>query len=272
VDFSGDSARANRVLLDGFRNETRLATFTLDRQTSQGTVVGRSVAQGRLITIRGKVFGTDEERQDGMDLVNSAVVPDDLISGTPLLEMYWQDLAGRTFKTNVQVYAMPTWEHDTASPVASFEFTLISPDATFKGDTDNIRQVQVSTVGGFILPAVVPVVLGGDPGAFTATNSGNYPAPVRVEILGEITDPKITNRNNGRFYGLDGVTTTSLVIDGTVKPLSVKDGTSDVSGYRLTGSLTPMLMPGDNLISITGTTDPLAPPTVRILWNDTYIA
>lgn len=272
ISFSGELARANRVVLDSFKNDARLATFTLERQTSPGTVVGRSVAQGRLYSIKGNVFGTDAERQAGIDLVNAAVRPDDLISGTALLELAWEDLAGRLLKADVQVYSLPEWEHDVASPVASFSFELLSPDATFKGFSNQSRNVAISTVGGFVMPAVVPVILGGDPGAFTATNSGNYPAPVRVEIIGSIQDPKITNRNNGRFYGLTGITTTQFVLDGTIRPLSVTDEGSDVSGYRTAGSVTPMLVPGDNLISITGTFSPSAPPLVRFTWNDTYIA
>jgi hypothetical protein len=272
VGFSDADARANRVVLDSFKNDVQLATFTLGRQTSPGTVVGRSVAQGRLFTVKGRVFGTEAERQAGVDLVNSAVRPDDLISGTSLLELVWEDFAGRMFKTAVQVYAMPEWEHEKADSVASFSFDLISPDATFDGFEDKSRNVTISNVNGAVMPFVVPLVLGADPGAFSANNAGNYPAPIRLEIIGEIENPKVTNRNNGRFYGLSGVTTTQFVLDATVRPLSVTDDGDDVSGFREAGSVTPMLMPGDNLISITGIYSPSAPPLVRMYWNDTYIA
>jgi phage-related protein len=120
------------------------------------------------------------------------------------------------------------------------------------------------------LPALYPAILGGETGAFTVTNAGDYPAPVKITIVGTVEDPNVRNVLNGRYYRLTGVTTTNLVIDGTAAPFTVEDGGLDVSGYRAAGSVTPMLSPGANTLAVTGTFT--GTPVVTVQWNDTFIS
>jgi hypothetical protein len=271
--FSGATARTNRVSLERFTQDVTLATFQLQKQTAAGTILGRAVPAGRLFTLSGKVFGTDAERQAGIDWVNAACAPDDLISASPLFDLTWYDLDGTQFKTRAQVYEMPTWEHNVSSPVASWTFRLLSPDATFKGYVDESSAGSGSMFGGMTLSTVLPATMGGDTYLFTLTNAGNYPAPLKVTVTGAITDPQIRNLTNGRRYGLTGRATSSLVMDATVAPFSVLDAGSDVSGFRSAGSVSPMLSPGVNTLAVSGAlVDPLTPPSVTFEWNDTYIS
>lgn len=272
IKLGSAESSENNIALTGFKRDVQLATFVLDRQTSPGSIVGRTLAKGRLYTITGFAFGTPEQKAAAMDVLAQAVRPDDLISGQPLIELLWQDFSGRNFRAEVQVYSMPEWTHENGDALAEFTFNLLSPSASYFGENPKARSVSLSTLGGMVFPTLLPKTLGGDPGAFVATNDGDYPAAVKIEVNGSIQDFKIRNIRNGRFYALSGVTTSALVIDGTKSPFTAKDGTVDVSGYRVAGSVTPMLLPGDNQISITGVFNPLLPPTVTFSWSDTYIS
>lgn len=271
--FSGATARTNRVSLEKFDQDCQLATFQLAKQTAPGTILGRSVAAGRLFTLSGKVFGTDAERQAGIAWVNAACAPDDLISASPLLDLSWYDLIGTQFKTRAQVYEMPTWQHEVGSPVASWTVRLLSPDATFKGATDLTSSGPASFSGGMVLSTVLPAAMGGDTFVFSLVNAGNYPAPLKVTVTGAITDPQIRNLTNGRRYGLTGRATSLLVVDGTSAPFLVTDAGADVSGFRSAGSVSVMLSPGANSVAVSGAlVDPLTPPSVTFEWNDTFIS
>ena len=100
---------------------------------------------------------------------------------------------------------------------------------------------------------------------FTITNAGNYPAGCKVTISGYALNPKITIGE--RWFKLN-TTTTTLVIDSTESQLTATNEGVNVLPYRVSGSKTPLVMPGANVVVFEcENLDPLA--TVLVEWNNT---
>ena len=272
--FADDVARTTGIVVEEVSKAANLATYTFQRQTGPGAIVGRSIAEARLFIVKGKVFGgTKALLQAAINRLDAAVRPDDLLN-SPLLPMQWEDRAGNGFKASVQVTKMPEYSGEVGDLFLDFEFQVLSPSATYSGSVDHSSAGAVGEFGGNTLPNLLPNVLADvTTGALTITNAGNYPAPFKVTVSGAILEPKVFNATNGRFYGLTGRATSSLVLDGTASPFTAKDGDTDVSGWREPGSTTPLLSVGANTLIVLGkswTFGP-TPPTVTIQWNDAYI-
>ncbi len=81
----------------------------------------------------------------------------------------------------------------------------------------------------------------------TATNTGNFPALLRIEIVGTLVNPKIIIGD--RWYELN-TTTTNLVFTNENGKLSVTDNGVDVSAYRVTGSKNLFVQAGSNTVQV----------------------
>jgi len=106
-------------------------------------------------------------------------------------------------------------------------------------------------------------------------NKGDWIAPLKIQIAGQCTNPKIINTANGNKYRITG-TTTNLVLDNrnlNNNPLEifiVTDNGVNIKEKRHSGA-DIFLNAGMNHIAVL-TDDPTENPTITITYRDTFIS
>lgn len=276
VSLAESAAVTNRVLITGMDKGIKLRTEVFNRQNYHGSYTSGTLAEGRLFSVSGVIFGTARsERGTGQALINSIIVPESIPSAANrgFYELSYTDDLGVVHVTQAKVYSAPRYEPgEPGSPDINFTFELYAETATTTASTEDTETGGLGAYSGFTLPVTLPAALDGLIGEITVVNDGNFAAGITVTVTGSVDDPKIHNVTSGQMYGLTGVTTTDLVFDSTGASLTVEDAGVDVTGYRLAGSASVFLDPGTNTLVITGANFPDATITVEIAWRDTFMA
>lgn len=97
-------------------------------------------------------------------------------------------------------------------------------------------------------------------GAGTAVNNGNEKTPIRVEIVGPVTNPSVTVSGVEMKYTGEVTASDKLIID-TDKMTATFNGANALANYN---NKFPWLAVGDNTVTVSG-------GTVQIIWLDRFI-
>lgn len=138
---------------------------------------------------------------------------------------------------------------------------FVAPDPCWYSDTE-ITNVLRGFVGGFTLPFVLPLTLGGVGTTLEFVNPGDTPSPCQIELRGMLQNPVITNLITGEVITVrktiqDGEI---LTIDTTFGSRSVKltdtDGNeTDALHYCTIGSTFFQIPSGEVSVNYTATSE-----------------
>lgn len=106
------------------------------------------------------------------------------------------------------LYAVPeppeiTWPSQTGYFTALLQFFCYDP-VIYEATSNTTSGVTVPTGGGFEFPVVFPIDFGESTGTglFSLINAGNLTTYPVFTLEGPLTNPVITNRTTGEFFGL----------------------------------------------------------------------
>lgn len=265
------------IVLQSEVHTTDLSTDIFENANYHWWYTSATLAWPRLWTFSWKIMWTNKSNRDKArsDLV-AVIQPD----ANPWSLNRWfytlnfQDWQWNDRRVNAKVYKAPEpsfWNPCDTSFDFTFELITESEKIYWEYKTSTW---WIATVWGMTLPTTLPTTLTWYAGTISCTNSWNRSAPVRISVVGSITNPKIINTTNSQKYRIDK-TTTNLVFDNTNqtndprKRLVVTDSGTGITGYRNSGS-SVYLDPGENKIAVIGDSYD-ASTTVTINFYDTYL-
>lgn len=167
-------------------------------------------------------------------------------------------------------YAAPiSHEHFAHAATVAVEFQASDP-RIYSQDEVTAYVVRIPVSGGLLVPVEVPAVVedGGSSQSTTITNLGSRGAPFRVQLVGPMVNPTLTQMSTGRSIGIAGT-----IEDGDVVELDTLTHVVTFNGtprYRLLSSAEWYdLDPGDNDIRLTadGSDELTATITYRHAWT-----
>ncbi len=267
LNFGDQYARTNNFAIQTVQKNVSLRTDIFNKQNNHGWRITKTLASPRLFTFTWKVFWDTVWNFNWKTLLNNALVLD------WYHELSWEDDWWTRYKTSAKVYKMPTYKVDRLwIPYESFTFELISEDSEYISSTAYQWSGEVWLEWWITLSTELPVVLGWVIWTITMHNLWNHPAFTKVTVTWEIENPEIRNTTTGKFYKLN-TTTTNLIIDNTVSPITAKDNDVNVKQYRVTWSTALILEPWENVMSLVWDNFSLASDiTFTIDYNYTYIS
>ena len=264
------------VLQDEVHTAT-LRTDTYDRANYHGGYSSESLLSPRVFTFTGKIVGnTKALRHTARNSLVSKIQPEanPWSLGRGFYDLTFLDDWGNARRVSAKVFKMPEPSNDLDSPVIDFTFDLLSENEKIFWETLQTVTWWIWFVGGFTLPVTLPATLTWYAGYMTCTNNGNWASPVKISVVGNVTNPKILNITNWNKYRLTK-TTTNLVFDNQnlnndpTKSLVVTDAGTDIREYRNSGAGIYLNTGANNLVviadSYTGT------PVVTVNFYDSYI-
>lgn len=308
--LSDDTALLNNIVLQDVKKWITLNTTVFNKQTYHGSILSNTLASGRLFTFSWQIFWkTKEERANWQKKLNDIIKPEWIFWDNQWFYdlNFFQDDWSRV-KCKARVYTMPDYQTSVEQNyIINFTFDLFVQEPYFVSYEDKSVDQTVSTLMWWnTLPNLLPNTLNwfivitytqenildvdgnilldvegneimdlvqNPTGTFpNANNLWNFDWPVRIQVIWELENPKITNLTNWRFYSLEWITTNDLIIDNTGKEFIVTDEWVNVKSFRWSGSKQLLISPGINEFNVSA--DNLSiDSTYRIIinYNDYYI-
>lgn len=268
VDLSDLSAKNNYVVIQENAKQLNLRTKVFDNLNAFWSRTTNTVAWGRLFSFTGQVFWDRANAQIWQDTLNNLLIPD-----SEFYELTWTDDWGTEYKTKAKVYQMPIYSPTLDNDIVDFTFQLYSEDAEFNWIVDFTATGAIWNLWWVELGVVLWTELWEALGEIEIINEWNWNAKTRVNIIWQITNPKVLNLNNWEFYKLN-TTTGNLIIDNRETPIIVEDNLVNVKEYREAWSVWLTLEPWLNRVIVIWTPFDVDNPTsitVTIEYNNTYI-
>lgn len=163
------------------------------------------------------------------------------------------------------------------SPILSYQVMLRAADPILYSQVESQSSTTgaPSSSGGIPFPIPFPIPFGSGVvgGSVAATNAGNAPGHPRIQIVGPITSPAVTNTTTGEAIYLDGLVVTSaqtLIIETKPTRSVTVSGVSVAGSIRWADSTYPSLAPGANVIQFTGGGTSGA-TTMTVFWRNSYL-
>ena len=154
-----------------------------------------------------------------------------------------------------------------------YDFQLASPSEKFYGVELKVLEKQLGSAGGTALSTPLWTALGGYGGEIVVENRGNRQAPIRLEIKGKCTNPKILNLTNSQKFRVEAITENFVYDNQNLdflpnKELIVEDGEKNIKPLRSTGWQI-FLEPWFNRLVVL-TDNPSERANIKLYYRDTY--
>lgn len=308
--FSDDTATINNIVLQDVKKSITLNTTIFNKQTYHGSVLSNTLASGRLFTFSWQIFWkTREERANGQKKLNDIIKPEWIFWDTKgFYELSFFQDDGTKVKCNARVYSMPDYTTTIEQNyIINFTFDLFVENSYFVSFENKQTDQTVSTIIGwnklqnklpnklnwftvvtysqanitdiddFILidvewNEIMDLVQDPSWSFPNANNLWNFVWPVRIEVIWELLNPKVTNLTNWRFYWLTWITTNHLIIDNTWSNFIVEDNWVNLKSYRASWSKQLYISPWINEFNVTADNLSLDENyQIKIIYNDYYI-
>lgn len=191
----------------------------------------------------------------------------------PYYSLFWKTDDGRDVFCKAKVTESITFKNALGDLRMPYEFQLASPSEKYYGIQLHSVEKHLWSSGGTTLSTSLGVALGGYGGEIVIENKGNRQAPVRIQIQGKCTNPKIINLTNSQKFRLEAITS-DLVYDNQNldfapnKELVVEDKKINIKNKRSTGGHIYLESWYNRLVVLTD--DPNERATITVLYRDTY--
>lgn len=268
-------------VLQNIDKNVPLRTDTFDNANYHGGYTSATLAGGRLFTFVGKVCAlTKEKRGQAWRILMNKLQPEPNpnVLSRWFYDLTWTDDDGslRTVKAKVFNHPQPSnGVIDPENTVIDFVFELYAETEKVYDPVVNTETGGIGTHGGMTLPTPIPDYLSWFAGYIECENEGNRDAPLKVQVVWSVINPKIINITNQQSYRLgtptNPYTSTNLVYDNRnlnnviTERLVVTDNNVDVKKERSSWS-DIYLSPWVNYIIVLGT----GTANVTVTRRDTY--
>ena len=225
----------------------------------------------RLFTISWKIVWTNATlREQAMRTLQTITL---IWSWQEYFVFNFEDFTWWLYRTNCKVYDVIKFDTSNKwEPVIDFTFELLADKVEFL----SFQKTLINTVYDPNLYVSWWTELGvelwhelGNSSWIVVNNLGNFDATCRIEIIGAVSDPKITNQTNLRSYWLNA-STTNLILDNTWTKYIVTDVWVDISWARTSWSLSIVLSPWVNVLTLNAWSDTTW-LIFKIYFSNTYL-
>lgn len=231
-----------------------------------------SVLEPKFITINFEIF--DDENVPKYRALMSSIFNPKL--GTGLLVYQKENIKKEIHAISERLPYFPSGENNRVSYYQKGVINLICPNPYWK-DPLVVSRALRAYQGGLTLPYTLPFELAVTGDSTILVNGGDAETPVKIDIQGPVTNPKITNNTTGKFIlmNMSVAADEILHIDTTQRAIRAeiyRDGYAvrKVLGRRDSTSTFWQLEPGENeiqFIADAGGND----AAVAISWQNRYV-
>ena len=256
----------------------------------------KTLSNLRLFTVYGKIVWVDSSaRGKAMRVLNQYTWY--IWVWEEYFELKFEDFNWWEYKCQAKIYATPNFESSVWSkwePTIDFNFELLSNTAEYISYTNKLQtevinqwpiwddfdfwndnqvwddEIQNAMVSWWVELWVELWNELAEVRWINVINLWNFVARCKIQVIWNTENLKIINNTNWRFYWLTWKNTTNFVLDNTWKKFIAEDVWVDVSSFRDSWSVSILLNPWINIITLQSELD-ITGLEFRILYNDTYI-
>lgn len=250
---------------------TELRLGANPRAGADGTSINSSYLGERRVALRGKLtdVGTSAQHIANRRALIAACAPTRDSNGVIQLKtLRFKDLAGDTYRVLGEV--VPNSIPVDNPRHSTFFIDFLCHSKYIEAYTASSVEITPLTRGGFILPAILPIVFDeGTGGGATATNNGDAPAFPALTLDGPLTNPRLTNATTGEYIALtvtigDGE---QYVIDMAERTI-VQGGVTNRMAKKSGGSFWALASGANDIVLTTSVAGELG--TVTVDWRDAF--
>lgn len=253
-----------------------LATRTQDQLNANyhGGVLSNALYGIRFFNFMWVAIGrTKEHRGKVLEILQRNLSIEPWVNKNPYYDLsrFTDDNKKRTCK--VMVSQSITKQHELEDYKFEYNFQLACPSEKIYGTVTKSEQIAKWFIGWVPLSTPLSTAIGSFGGGKEIENEGNRNAPVKIQIIGKCTNPKIYNVTTGQTLRISAITQ-NLIYDNRNlyfeegKDWILKDLEIDITSKRKTGK-DIYLAPWHNRIVVI-TDIPEEEPQIFITWRDTF--
>ena len=253
IEYNGvNISKHSQIVIDNFDPWVVLRTTLINKETYHGQVSSKTLADNRLYTIDGRLFGVDRKsRQNPKSMLDKILIPEwvptDVDDGFHTLK--WED-EWQKYQAEAKIYSMPTYNRNNRD-VINFRVEFLGQNSFYYSQEsyDDINTDAYGTYWWFVLPVTSPFSMDNYRKAWVLSNESGTQTPMKIEVQWSILNPRVVNVDSGRYYGVNRQTS-DLVIDNTGDRLIVTDGWINVKSDRIDWSTALYLEPWNNRMAL----------------------
>ena len=263
-------AITNWVILDDIQYSLNTRTQIYNNELFHWWTASKTLWNLRLYTISGKiVWMTAEARENAMRTLNSIAI---IWTWNEYFEFKFEDFTSWEYKSNCKVYTPISFDtQEKWVPIINFSFELLSDKPEYVSYSTTIDNTSYDPSVYFAWWIELGVVLWTEldwVNGIEVNNLWNFTARCKIQLIWNLVNPKIINHTNNRAYWLS-TTTSNLVIDNTWTTFKVEDVGVDVSSNRTSWSVSILLNPWVNVLTLIADNDTTW-TQVNIYFNNTF--
>jgi len=286
IDFSDDIQLANKAsngygfIVENVKCWLKLSTDISELANYHGSYASNTQAGGRLFTFDVNIiYDLPGDKGIWYYEIVSKIQPENNLGkyGRWFYPLEFTDYNWNELFVNAKVHGMPEPGDIDCNWSDKVSFELYAETEKIYRKTEDVATGRIGIFWWITLQHTLPTPLWDTSvwgGAILCANGWNRYAPIKLQIQGSVTNPKIINLTTMEAYRL-GMTGTNIIYDNrniTNDPrdtLKVTSSWVDASKYRTTGWQI-FLAPWNNYILVTADSyDPAT--TVTVSFYDTFI-
>ena len=266
-DFSASKVFDTHVALSNVTHTTTQRTDIVDNVNDHGSNASNTLESWRVIVFEWYVFAiTKKERWEYWRALNECINIEPYVNANPFSKLEFQSDDWIDLWVNAKVNNKPNWTNWVNDSRIEFTFSLYANTNELYWTTLHTVTNTAWVFGWTSFPNSF-----GDSRWDTAwvnvcNNAWNFKAWCKIEVYGNMTNPKIKNLTNGQEFKISW-NTTALILDSIGGNWSVTDAWEDIM-YKRAYWVPIFLSPWDNEIIVTD--DNWASVNYTISWYDTW--
>lgn len=239
-----------------------------------GGILSHSLYGVRYLNFAGVGIGrTKKERGEVLRWLQDILSLPHGLKDQEYFDLYWETDDGQPRTCKAKVSQALSCKHQLKDYKFDYTFQLACPSEKVYGLETKTKQIPRGFFGWVPLQQGLDFAMSGFGGGGKLVNEGNRYAPVKIQIVGTCTNPKIYNLTTGEVIRIESKTE-NLIFDN--RNLDFKEGKDwilenygqDISAKRSTWK-DLYLAPGENHIVVI-TDMPTENPEIYVTWRDTF--
>lgn len=253
--------------VDDVANEIVYEGKIFSNDNSDGVYSSNITTWARYFEFTGRIYGTKTEKELAYKKLKEVIKSEDFpsITNRGFHTLKWTDKRWQAVQIQAKVYKALTTK-ESAHNMLEFSFTLLADEPLYKSQSETIENGGLWRLWGNTMGNTMGNALNEGTDTITITNNWDKKAPVYIQILWALTNPRITNITTGQSLKILQ-DTTILVVDNRTKPFIITENGVNIKASKRWEYI--YLAPWDNEVVITsegGDTE----VDVTIKTNDTF--
>ncbi len=240
--------------------------YTQKSPYQDGVTATHSSLGPRNIVIEGKIIDSNRENRQAYRYKLLSIFNPKL-DGKLII-----DLGSAQRQIDCKVEQAPYFSSNSEQNYQNFSISLLAPNPYWQ-DINTTEEEIVTWISGISFPLQLPTQFAtAGPKKINIINSGDIETPIKLEITGTATNPKILKRLTGEFIKVNRTLTTddTLVITTDFGNKRVEQNGVNVFNYIDLNSTFFSLDVGDNVIELT-TDDVTDNANIKISYRNRYL-